>query len=131
MPRRTWDLASITTLTELFDDGQTDAEIAKAMERSERSITNKRNDLGLKRYSRDTRLAAGESTLAERHRIATDALDECELQGKLSGCPEVVETVRVARRRMDRCEHLQGQKQSRESSSSQPLSVSPLSGLDS
>ncbi|MDQ1323761.1 MAG: hypothetical protein QG587_1096 [Chloroflexota bacterium] len=100
-----WALADHQRLAEMFDAGATDAAIAAALGRTERGVVNKRHDLGLRRYSRDTRLAAGESVLAQRYRIAMDALDDCELQGKLSANREIVETVAIARRRIDRCEH--------------------------
>lgn len=104
MPRRTWGISDTVRLGELFDQALSDAEIAAAMKRTERAVANKRHDMNLRRYRRDTRLATTDTILGARFAIAMDALIEAELAARVAGAHDVVETIAVALRRIERCE---------------------------
>lgn len=86
-----WSTAEHQRLAELFGKGYSDAEIGADLDRTERSIANKRHELKLRRYRRDTRRADGGATLAKQCEILTDAIETIRLLGRAEGWRDVIE----------------------------------------
>lgn len=86
-----WSIDEHRELARLFGIGYTDAEIGEALRRSERSIANKRHELKLRRYRRDTRRADGGATLAKQNEILTDAIETLRHLGRAEGWRDVID----------------------------------------
>ena len=95
---RPWTLAETREPARRFEDGESDEEIARAMQRTARAVANKRHDQSLRRYSRDTRRAvSGDSKIAQ---IYADALDVIEILARSKAHPsEITEEIGEARAR--------------------------------